>query len=90
MSELEFGLIIAWHAFARWMMRCATAAGVKDMTPIDVLVLHHVAHRDTDKRLADECPDRRTGPTAAYAVRALRPGRTRSLDLIAVNEGTHP
>ena len=53
LSELEFGLIIAWHAFARWMMRCMTAAGVKDMTPIDVLVLHHVAHRDTEKRLAD-------------------------------------
>jgi hypothetical protein len=31
------------------------AAGVKDMTPIDVLVLHHVAHRDTEKRLADIC-----------------------------------
>lgn len=55
LSELEFGLIIAWHAFARWMMRCMTAAGVKDMTPIDVLVLHHVAHRDTEKRLADIC-----------------------------------
>ncbi len=52
-SEFEFGLIIAWHAFARWMMRCMTAAGVKDMTPIDVLVLHHVAHRDLEKRLAD-------------------------------------
>lgn len=52
-SELEFGLIIAWHAFARWMMRCMNAAGVKDMTPIDVLVLHHVAHRDSEKRLAD-------------------------------------
>ena len=55
LSEMEFGLIIAWHAFARWMMRCMTAAGVKDMTPIDVLVLHHVAHRDLEKRLADIC-----------------------------------
>ncbi len=55
LSELEFGLIIAWHAFARWMMRCMTAAGVKDMTPMDVLVLHHVAHRDSEKRLADIC-----------------------------------
>ena len=53
LSEFEFGMIIAWHAFARWMMRCMAAAGVKDMTPIDVLVLHHVAHRDTEKRLAD-------------------------------------
>lgn len=55
LSEFEFGMIIAWHAFARWMMRCMTAAGVKDMTPIDVLVLHHVAHRDLEKRLADIC-----------------------------------
>ena len=55
LSEFEFGLIIAWHAFARWMMRCMAAAGVKDMTPIDVLVLHHVAHRDSEKRLADIC-----------------------------------
>ena len=31
------------------------AAGVKDMTPIDVLVLHHVAHRGIEKRLADIC-----------------------------------
>lgn len=55
LSEFEFGLIIAWHGFSRWMMRCMTAAGVKDMTPIDVLVLHHVAHRDSEKRLADIC-----------------------------------
>ncbi len=55
LSEMEFGLIIAWHAFARWMMRCMSAAGIKDMTPIDVLVLHHVAHRDLEKRLADIC-----------------------------------
>lgn len=55
LSEFEFGLIIAWHGFARWMMRCMTAAGIKDMTPTDVLVLHHVAHRQTEKRLADIC-----------------------------------
>ena len=54
-SEFEFGLIIAWHAFARWMMRCMAAAGVKDMTPIDVLVLHHVTHRQSEKKLADIC-----------------------------------
>mgnify|MGYP006211774209 CR=1 FL=1 len=31
LSEFEFGLIIAWHGFSRWMMRCMTAAGVKDV-----------------------------------------------------------
>lgn len=55
LSEFEFGLIIAGHAFDRWMIRCMAAAGYKDMTPTDVLVLHHVNHRGTEKRLADIC-----------------------------------
>lgn len=55
LSEFEFGLIIATHAFNRWLIRCMGAAGVKDMTPVDVLVLHHINHRDTEKRLADIC-----------------------------------
>ena len=55
LSELEFGLIIATHAFQRWMMRCMSAAGVKDMTPVDVMVLHHINHKGTEKRLADIC-----------------------------------
>lgn len=67
----EFGLIIAWHAFARWMMRCMTTAGVKDMTPIDVLVLHHASHRDSEKRLAE------------IPLRARRRGHPRRLLLAA-------
>ena len=55
LSEMEFGMILAWHAFSRWMMRCMAAAGVSDMTPIDVLVLHHVVHRQSEKKLADIC-----------------------------------
>lgn len=55
LSEMEFGMILAWHAFSRWMMRCMGAAGVSDMTPIDVLVLHHVTHRQSEKKLADIC-----------------------------------
>ncbi len=31
------------------------AAGFKDMTTMDVLVLHHVSHRRSEKRLADIC-----------------------------------
>ena len=42
LSEFEFGLIIAAHAFNRWLIRCMGAAGVKDMTATDVLVLHHI------------------------------------------------
>ncbi|WP_263771826.1 winged helix DNA-binding protein [Propionivibrio soli] len=55
LSEFEFGLIIATHAFNRWMIRCMSAAGAKDMTPVDVLVMHHINHRGTEKRLADIC-----------------------------------
>jgi predicted MarR family transcription regulator len=55
LSEMEFGMILAWHAFSRWMMRCMASAGVSDMTPIDVLVLHHVTHRGSEKKLGDIC-----------------------------------
>ena len=27
LSELEFGLIVAWNAFSRWAVRCMAAAG---------------------------------------------------------------
>ena len=53
MSEFEFGLIVAGNAFNRWIAHCMSAAGLKDLTPLDVLVLHHVTHRARDKRLAD-------------------------------------
>ena len=55
LSEVEFGLIIFTHAFHRWMIRCMSAAGAKDMTPVDVMVMHHINHRDSEKRLADIC-----------------------------------
>ncbi len=55
LSEFEFGLIVAWHAFERWMLRCMAAAaeGRKDLAAVDVLVLHHVHHPQTAKRIAD-------------------------------------
>ena len=55
MSEFEFGLIVAGNAFHRWVVHCMSAAGLKELTPLDVLVLHHVTHRARDKRLADIC-----------------------------------
>lgn len=55
MSEFEFGLIIAYNAFSRWMVHCVKAAGVGDLGPLDVLVLHSVNHRDREKRLSDIC-----------------------------------
>lgn len=53
MSEFEFGLIIAGNAFDSWVVRCMAAAGIKDMTTTEVLVLHHINHRAREKKLAD-------------------------------------
>lgn len=53
LSEFEFGLILASHAFHRWMVRCAAAAGVSGLSPLEVLILHTVNHRGRAKRMAD-------------------------------------
>jgi predicted MarR family transcription regulator len=29
LSELEFGLIVAWNAFSRWAVRCMSAAAAR-------------------------------------------------------------
>jgi predicted MarR family transcription regulator len=55
LSEFEFGVTMLNHAFHRWMVRCMAAAGVPDLSPFDVLVLHNVNHRSKPKRLADIC-----------------------------------
>jgi predicted MarR family transcription regulator len=55
LSELEFGLIVAWNAFARWCVRCMAAAGCPELTTTDVLLLHHISHRGRHKKLADIC-----------------------------------
>lgn len=55
LSEFEFALSMTAHAFHRWMVRCMAAAGVPDLSPLDVLVLHNVNHRSKAKRLADIC-----------------------------------
>ena len=55
LSELEFGLIVAWNAFSRWAVRCMAAAKCPDLTITDVLVLHHICHRARNKKLADIC-----------------------------------
>lgn len=55
LSEFEFGTIMMSHAFERWMIRCMAAAGVPDMSPVDVMVLHSVYHRNKEKRIADIC-----------------------------------
>ena len=55
LSEFEFGLMMAGHAFNRWMVRAMAASGVPDMSPLDIMVLHSVNHRGKAKRLADIC-----------------------------------
>ncbi|MBL8588498.1 MAG: winged helix DNA-binding protein [Methylobacteriaceae bacterium] len=55
LSEFEFALSMTTHAFHRWMVRCMAAAGLPDLSPLDVLVLHNVNHRNRPKRLADIC-----------------------------------
>ena len=55
MSEVEYGMIIAYNAFSRWMTRCMSAAGHTDLTPLEILVLHNTNHRGRDNRLADIC-----------------------------------
>ena len=57
LSELEYGLIVTWHAFERWMARCMAAAapGGRELAGLDILVLHHLRHRGAAKRIADVC-----------------------------------
>ncbi|WP_322894195.1 MULTISPECIES: winged helix DNA-binding protein [unclassified Yoonia] len=55
MSEVEYGLILASHAFERWMVRCMAASGVPGLSPVEVLILHSIRHRDREKKLADLC-----------------------------------
>ena len=55
LSEFEFAMTMTVHAFHRWMLRAMNAAGVPDLSPLDVLVLHNVNHRGKAKRLADIC-----------------------------------
>ena len=72
-SEVEYGLIIAYNAFSRWMTRCMSAAGSTDLTPLDILVLHNVNHRNKDKRLTDVCflLNIEDSHTVNYALRKL-------------------
>jgi predicted MarR family transcription regulator len=55
LSELEYGLILASHAFTRWMVRCMAAVGVANLSATEILILNTVRHRDRPKRLADIC-----------------------------------
>jgi predicted MarR family transcription regulator len=73
LSEVEFGLILAGHGFHRWMQRCMAAAGRPGLSPIEILILHTVRHRERPKRFADICLvlDIEDAHVATYAIRKL-------------------
>jgi predicted MarR family transcription regulator len=53
LSEVEYGLILAGHAFQRWITRCMAAAGMPGLSSTEILILHTVQHRDRPKRQAE-------------------------------------
>lgn len=55
LSEFEYGLIIAYNGFSRWVNHCMAAAGNASLGTLEILVLHNITHRSRAKRLADVC-----------------------------------
>ncbi|MEN0075102.1 MAG: winged helix DNA-binding protein [Paracraurococcus sp.] len=53
LSEVEYGLILAGHAFQRWITGGMAAAGLPGLSPTEILILHTVRHRDRPKRQAE-------------------------------------
>lgn len=73
LSEVEFALIMSNHAFQRWIVRCMAAAGGPALSPLEVLILHIVHHRERPKTLADICLVLNVEEThlANYAIKKL-------------------
>ncbi|WP_149541171.1 winged helix DNA-binding protein [Siccirubricoccus phaeus] len=94
LSEVEYGLILAGHAFQRWMVLCAAAAGAPGLSPTEVLILHTVHHRGRPKRQAEILLALAIEDThiATYAIRKLeaaglvRTSRAGKEKLVAVTE----
>ena len=94
LSEVEFALTMATNAYQRWMVRCMAAAGEPAMSPLEVLILHLVTHRDRPKTQAELCLVLNVEDThlVTYAVRKLTrsglvaPGRQGKEKTVAVTE----
>ena len=73
LSEVEYGMILASHAFSRWMVRCMAAAGLPGLSATEILILHSVRHRGRETKLADICLvlDIEDTHVATYAIRKL-------------------
>ena len=64
LSEVEYGLIVGWNAFGKWMVKAMATAvadagvmvtGGADLAVLDILCLHSVNHRERPKKLGDIC-----------------------------------
>ncbi|MEO1920062.1 MAG: winged helix DNA-binding protein [Paracoccaceae bacterium] len=55
LSEFEFGLIVAYNGFSRWINRCMAASGYPTLGSLENMVLHNINHRERSKRLSDVC-----------------------------------
>ena len=53
LSEFEYGLTMVNNAFQRWMQSCSIACELHNLSPLDILVIHNIYHRDRAKRITD-------------------------------------
>lgn len=94
LSEVEFAVTMLGQAYHRWMTRCMIAAGGPAMSPLEVLIVHLVHHRDRPKTLAEVCLILNIEDThlANYAIRKLtqaglvragRQGKEKTIEITA-------
>ncbi|MGX9417724.1 winged helix DNA-binding protein [Vibrio sp. WJH972] len=73
LSEFEYALTMMHNAFQRWTQSCSSTAGMPELSPLDILVVHNIYHRDRPKRIADVAFTLNIDDlhTVSYAVRKL-------------------
>lgn len=53
LSNFEFDLVTATHAFQRWIVRSSAATQLKDLSAVDALVVQQIGGNGNGKSLAD-------------------------------------
>ncbi len=53
LSEFEYALTMVNNAFQRWMVCCSNSANQHELSPLDILIIHNINHRERAKRIAD-------------------------------------
>ncbi|WP_228550733.1 winged helix DNA-binding protein [Endozoicomonas sp. OPT23] len=53
LSEFEYALTMVNNAFQRWMVCCSNSANHQELSPLDILIIHNINHRERAKRIAD-------------------------------------